>query len=114
MFLDISVRNKLPSGVLWLTVLKCNGVGLCLDAIQTLGSLTVIDSSVARSGAFVYSSDTKNGSNQLVLDNIQSDGDGEATVVLDGNIVLSGSMPYTWVYGQIVSWHRFNSRRPHN
>ncbi|KKY28220.1 putative exo-beta [Diplodia seriata] len=80
--------------------INCLGVGICLDGSQTSGSLTVIDSYTANSGTFVSSYESVNGSNQLVLENIQSDGD---TVTLSGDIILRGNVPFTWIRGQVYT-----------
>ncbi|KAK7733378.1 hypothetical protein SLS57_000393 [Botryosphaeria dothidea] len=77
----------------------CIGVGVCLDGSETSGSLTVIDSWVVKSGMFVSSYASVNGYNQLVLENIRSDG-GD-TVKLGGIVVANGSIPNTWVRGQM-------------
>ncbi|OMP87057.1 Glucan 1,3-beta-glucosidase [Diplodia seriata] len=74
--------------------------GICLDGSQTSGSLTVIDSYTANSGTFVSSYESVNGSNQLVLENIQSDGD---TVTLSGDVILRGNVPFTWIRGQVYT-----------
>ncbi|KAL0256973.1 hypothetical protein SLS55_007783 [Diplodia seriata] len=79
---------------------NCLGVGICLDGSQTSGSLTVIDSYTANSGTFVSSYESVNGSNQLVLENIQSDGD---TVTLSGDVILRGNVPFTWIRGQVYT-----------
>ncbi|KAF9636830.1 Pectin lyase fold/virulence factor [Lasiodiplodia theobromae] len=80
--------------------ISCIRVGICLDGSQTSGSLTVIDSYTARSGTFVSSYQSVNGYNQLVLENIRSDGD---TVTLSGDIVVRGSVPFTWIRGQMYT-----------
>lgn len=59
---------------------------------------------------FVSSYASVNGYNQLVLENIRSDG-GD-TVKLGGIVVVNGSIPNTWVRGQMVSWRRLNSSSP--
>ncbi|KAH7049215.1 putative exo-beta-1,3-glucanase [Macrophomina phaseolina] len=81
--------------------ITCIGVGICLDGSQTSGSLTVLDSWVAMTGTFVSSYASVDGYNQLVLENIESDG-GD-TVTLSGNVVVAGSIPYTWIRGQMYS-----------
>ncbi|EKG17015.1 Pectin lyase fold/virulence factor [Macrophomina phaseolina MS6] len=81
--------------------ITCIGVGICLDGSQTSGSLTVLDGWVAMTGTFVSSYASVDGYNQLVLENIESDG-GD-TVTLSGNVVVAGSIPYTWIRGQMYS-----------
>ena len=75
-----------------------------MDGSQTSGSLTVLDSYTANSGTFVSSYESVNGYNQLVLENIQSDGD---TVTLSGNVAVRGNVPFTWIRGQLVSLPSF-------
>lgn len=84
--------------------------GACLDGSQTSGSLTVLDSWVTNSGTLVSSYESTDGYNQLVLENIRSDGG--VTIELSGKTVLNGNIPYTWIRGQMASKHALSMRLP--
>ncbi|KAE8148799.1 pectate lyase superfamily protein-domain-containing protein [Aspergillus avenaceus] len=69
-----------------------------IDASETSGSLTVIDSSGSSLDAFVVSKDSKGAGNSIILENVQNS---DVTVRLGGNAVLTGSVPSTWVHGNL-------------
>ncbi|GME53836.1 exo-beta-protein [Neofusicoccum parvum] len=82
--------------------ISCMNIGgACLDGSQTSGSLTVLDSWVTNSGTLVSSYESTDGYNQLVLENIRSDGG--VTIELSGKTVLNGNIPYTWIRGQMYT-----------
>ncbi|KAL1632349.1 hypothetical protein SLS56_003764 [Neofusicoccum ribis] len=62
-----------------------------------------LDSWVTNSGTLVSSYESTDGYNQLVLENIRSDGG--VTIELSGKTILSGNIPYTWIRGQMASKH---------
>jgi hypothetical protein len=70
-----------------------------IDATGTSGSLTVIDSSGSGLESFLISSNPNGAGNAIVLENIQNTG---ITVNLGGQAVVSGSVPNTWVRGDMV------------
>jgi glucan 1,3-beta-glucosidase len=71
-----------------------------IDASGISGALTVIDSSGSSLGTLISGSSSGSAGNSIVLDNVQNSGN---TVTLDRNVVLSGSVSQTWVYGDLVS-----------
>jgi glucan 1,3-beta-glucosidase len=77
-----------------------NGGQIGIDATGTSGSLTVIDSRGSGLTSFVASGTPDGAGNSIILENIQNSG---ATVSLGGKVVHSGSIPNTWVRGDIVS-----------
>lgn len=70
-----------------------------IDATGTSGSLTVIDSSGSELESFLVSSTPNGAGNAIILENIQNTG---TTVNLGGQAVVSGSVPNTWVRGDMV------------
>lgn len=74
--------------------------GIGINATETSGSLTVIDSSASGLDTFITSNDSGGAGNAIVLENVQSSG---VTVSLGGNAVLTGGVPDTWVHGTMVS-----------
>jgi glucan 1,3-beta-glucosidase len=79
-----------------------NGGQTGIDATGTSGSLTVIDSSGSGLTTFVASGTPDGAGNSIILENIQNTG---ATVSLGGKVVHSGSIPDTWIRGDLVSDH---------
>ncbi|KAL2867003.1 glycoside hydrolase family 55 protein [Aspergillus lucknowensis] len=71
-----------------------------IDATGTSGSLVVLDSSGSGLANFVVSSNPDGAGNSIVLENIQNTG---ATVSLGGKVVHSGSIPNTWVRGDLYT-----------
>ncbi|EOD47062.1 putative exo-beta- - protein [Neofusicoccum parvum UCRNP2] len=71
--------------------ISCMNIGgACLDGSQTSGSLTVLDSWVTNSGTLVSSYESTDGYNQLVLENIRSDGG--VTIELSGKTYTPGNV----------------------
>ncbi|KAL4754873.1 hypothetical protein BDW72DRAFT_200536 [Aspergillus terricola var. indicus] len=71
-----------------------------IDATGTSGSLTVIDSSGSGLESFLISSNPKGAGNAIILENIENTG---TTVNLGGQAVVSGSIPNTWVRGDMYA-----------
>ncbi|GMG41053.1 unnamed protein product [Aspergillus oryzae var. brunneus] len=67
-----------------------------INASETSGSLTVIDSSASGLDTFITSGDSGGAGNAIVLENVQSSG---VTVSLGGKAVLTGGVSDTWVHG---------------
>ncbi|KAI9374056.1 pectate lyase superfamily protein-domain-containing protein [Aspergillus egyptiacus] len=79
-----------------------------INATGTSGSLTVIDSSGSGLESFVTSGNPSGAGNSIILDNIQNSG---VTVRLGGQVVLSGSVPNTWVRGDLYAAGNANMQR---
>ncbi|KAL3453731.1 pectate lyase superfamily protein-domain-containing protein [Aspergillus insuetus] len=77
-----------------------NGGQTGIDATGTSGSLTVIDSSGSGLTTFVASGTPDGAGNSIILENIQNTG---ATVSLGGKVVYSGSVPDTWIRGDLYT-----------
>lgn len=82
--------------------------GTCIDATHSpaAGSLVIIDSSAIKSGPVVAFTDysTANGlrNNQLVVENVKTDGSNPVAVTSDGKTVLSDlSDGDTWIWGNV-------------
>ena len=73
--------------------------GLGIDASGTSGSLTVVDTVASGVQTFIMSGNSGDASNSIILDHVQNQG---VTVNLDGNAVLWGNVPSTWVHGNLV------------
>ncbi|KAL4897565.1 pectate lyase superfamily protein-domain-containing protein [Aspergillus ambiguus] len=69
-----------------------------IKAHDISGSLTVIDSTGNNLGTFITSYESNSAGNAIILENIQNTG---STVNLDGNVILSGNVPDTWVHGTL-------------
>lgn len=70
-----------------------------IDAVGTSGSLTVVDSSASGLEHFVIAGKSEGAGNSVILENVQNNG---ATVTVDGNTLVSGSIENTWVRGDLV------------
>lgn len=71
-----------------------------IDATGTSGSLTVVDSSASGLEHFVIAGESNGAGNSVILENVQNSG---ATVTVDGNPLVSGSIENTWVRGHLYS-----------
>ncbi|KAF2091544.1 glycoside hydrolase family 55 protein [Saccharata proteae CBS 121410] len=75
--------------------------GTGIDAYGVAGSIVVLDTSVTNSGTLIASYNSGSGENSVILENIQSDGN--PTVKLDNNTVMSGTISDTWVHGSMYN-----------
>ncbi|KAE8415095.1 pectate lyase superfamily protein-domain-containing protein [Aspergillus pseudocaelatus] len=82
--------------------------GIGINATETSGSLTVIDSSASGLETFITSNDSGGAGNAIILENVQSSG---VTVSLGGNAVLTGGVSDTWVHGTMYNSGSFNKER---
>lgn len=73
--------------------------GTGVDATDTDGSLTVLDTSSSTTGMLINGTNSGNAGYSIILESIQSGG---ATVVLSGQTLVSGNIVDTWVHGDTV------------
>ena len=81
---------------------ESNAVGI--DMSQDGGhSVTLIDSTASNTGTAVKTVTRSTGDHSLIIENFIADAGLKATVTASGEIILSGSVPDTWVYGNVYS-----------
>jgi glucan 1,3-beta-glucosidase len=64
-----------------------------------VGSVALIDSSASSVGAVINTKAESTGDDSIVIDNFSAGNSITSTVTAGGNIILTGSVPETWVYG---------------